>query len=98
MKKAFSTLTFAAALATAGMAADAASLYQPCAACHGKEGERKALNASKIIKDLSKEDFVAALQGYKDGTYGGPMKGTMTGQAAKLSEADMKALADYIIE
>jgi cytochrome c553 len=51
-----------------------------------------------IIKDMSKKDFVAALQGYKDGSYGGAMKGVMKGQVTKLSQADMEALADHIVK
>jgi cytochrome c553 len=98
MKKFVSTLAIGAVLATASFASNAAALYAPCAGCHGKDGSMKALNASKIIKDMTKEDFVASLKGYKDGTYGGAMKGVMTGQVAKLSEDDMKALADLIIK
>jgi cytochrome c-type protein NapB len=67
-----------------------------CVACHGKNFEKKALGKSKIVKDMSKEDIVKALKGYKDGTYGGAMKGSMKGQVANLSDADMAALADAI--
>ena len=45
---------------------------------------------------MSKEDIVNALEGYKKGTYGGPMKGTMKAQVAPLSDADIKALAEHI--
>lgn len=73
-----------------------ANPYAKCATCHGANGEKVALGKSKIIKDMTKADFVAALKGYKDGTYGGPMKAIMKGQVAKLSDADIKALADYM--
>lgn len=98
MKKFVSTLALGAVLATASFAGNAAALYAPCAGCHGKDGSMKALGASKVIKDMSKEDFVGALKGYKDGSYGGAMKGVMLGQVAKLSEDDMKALANHIIK
>ena len=36
------------------------------------------------------------MKGYKDGSFGGPMKGLMIGQAKKLSDADIVAIADHI--
>jgi len=73
-----------------------ADAYQKCAGCHGATGEKSALNKSKIIKDMSKADITAALHGYKDGTYGGPMKGLMKGQVASLSDADITAISEKI--
>jgi len=67
-----------------------------CTGCHGANFEKKALGTSKIVKDLSKEDIVKALKGYKDGSYGGAQKGVMKGQVAALSDADMAAIADII--
>ena len=73
-----------------------ADAYKKCAGCHGAAGEKVALGKSKVISDMSKADIVAALKGYKDGTYGGPMKGLMKGQVASLSDADMQAIGDQI--
>jgi cytochrome c553 len=81
---------------TSLLAADGAALYKKCAGCHGVNAEKAALGKSKIIKGWDAEKIVASLQGYKDGTYGGAMKGVMKGQVASMSEADMKALAEYI--
>jgi cytochrome c-type protein NapB len=67
-----------------------------CKGCHGQQFEKKAMGTSKIVKDMSKEDIVKALKGYKDGSYGGSMKGIMKGQVASLSDADMAAMADEI--
>ncbi len=67
-----------------------------CVGCHGQQFEKKALGKSKIVKDMSKEDIVKALKGYKDGTYGGALKGTMIGQVKALSDADMEAIAASI--
>jgi len=67
-----------------------------CAGCHGQSFEKKAMGKSKVVKDMSKEDIVKALKGYKDGSYGGAMKGIMKGQVASLSDADMSAIADSI--
>jgi len=67
-----------------------------CTGCHGKSFEKKAMGKSKVVKDLSKEDIVKALKGYKDGSYGGAMKGLMKGQVASLSDADIASIADSI--
>lgn len=67
-----------------------------CIACHGTDFEKKAMNVSKIVKEMSKEDIVNALKGYKDGTYGGAMKALMKGQVAKLDDAAIEAMAAEI--
>lgn len=79
-------------LSTAAMA----DAYAKCAGCHGANGEKKALGKSKVISDMSKADIVTALHGYKDGSYGGAMKGLMKGQVAALSDADITAIAEKI--
>lgn len=73
-----------------------ANPYQKCIGCHGANGEKVALGKSKVIKDMTKAEIVASLKGYKDGSYGGPMKGLMKGQVANMSEADMEAIANKI--
>jgi len=67
-----------------------------CTGCHGQSFEKKAMGKSKVVKEMSKEDIVKALKGYKDGSYGGAMKAMMAGQVASLSDADMVAIADGI--
>jgi len=67
-----------------------------CAGCHGANFEKKAMNVSKVVKDLTKEEIVTALKGYKDGSYGGAMKAIMKGQVAKLDDAAIEALAAEI--
>ncbi len=67
-----------------------------CAGCHGANFEKVALGKSKIVKDMTKADIEKALKGYKDGSYGGPMKAIMKGQVAKLSDADIKEIAEKI--
>jgi len=84
-------------LAVLGLSSVAmADAYKKCAGCHGGAGEKKALGKSKVIKDMSKADIVAAMKGYQDGTYGGPMKGLMKGQVKSLSAADINAIAEKI--
>ena len=87
-------IIIAASLLTACVAF--ANPYAKCAGCHGANGEKAALGKSKIIKDMPKAEFVAALKGYKDGTYGGAMKGLMAGQVKGLDDAAIQAIADQI--
>jgi len=67
-----------------------------CLGCHGANFEKAALGKSKIVKDMSKEDIVTALKGYKDGSYGGAMKGVMAGQVKALDDAAIEAMAAEI--
>lgn len=84
------TLVCAASL----MAAD--FNLKACASCHGANFEKSALGKSKIVANLSVAEIETALIGYKNGTYGGPMKGMMKGQVAKYDEATLKAMAAAI--
>ena len=77
-------------------AADGAELYKKCAGCHGQSGEKKALGKSAAIKGWEATKTVAALKGYKDGTYGGAMKGLMKGQVKALDDAQIESLAKFL--
>jgi len=79
------------------MAADGAALYKKCAACHGAQGEKKALGKSEIIDTWSAAQIEEALNGYKAGTrniHG--MGALMKGQVASYSEEDIEAVSKYI--
>ena len=89
-------IVIAASLLVASVAF--ANPYAKCATCHGAAGEKAALGKSKIIKDMTKADFVSALKGYQDGTYGGATKGLMAAQVKGMDEATMNAIADVIIK
>lgn len=86
------SLMFTSAL----FANDGAALFKSCASCHGAKAEKPALNKSQIIAGWSADKTIAALKGYQNGTYGGPLKGTMTGQVKPLDDAKITALATYI--
>lgn len=94
MKKVILLLTTVFALSL--MANDGAALYKKCAACHGVKAEKKALNKSEIIQNWTKEQLVSSMKGYKDGTYGGAMKGLMKGQIASYDDAKIEAVSEYI--
>jgi cytochrome c-type protein NapB len=69
-----------------------------CLGCHGNTFEKKAMNVSKVVKDMTKEEIVTAMKGYKDGTYGGAMKAIMKGQASNYADdAALESLADEIL-
>jgi len=73
-------------------------LFKVCSSCHGVNGEKKALNKSQVIKGWSEVQVSTALNGYKDGSYGGAMKGLMKSQVIKLSDEEISALSKYISE
>jgi cytochrome c553 len=72
------------------------TVYKACSSCHGENAQKAALGKSKIIKGWSSDKIINALNGYKDGTYGGSMKALMAGQAKMLSDEKTKIVAEYI--
>jgi cytochrome c-type protein NapB len=92
MRKTLITLTAVAVASTSAFAAGTAA----CKGCHGQNFEKKAMNVSKVVKDMSKADIVTSLKGYKAGTYGGNMKGIMAGQVKSLDDAAIEAIATEI--
>jgi len=83
-------------LSASTLFASGADLYKRCVGCHGINGEKQALGKSEVITAWDKEKTFAALKGYKDGSYGGPMKGVMKGQVIRLSDEELKALSEHI--
>ena len=67
-----------------------------CISCHGVIFEKSAMGYSRIVNQMSEEDIIASMNGYKNGTYGGNMKALMAGQATKLSSEEIKAFAEMI--
>ncbi len=92
MKKLVLSTIIAAATAASLSAASLAA----CAGCHGADFSKPALGKSQVVKGWDAAKIEASLKGYKDGTYGGPMKGVMAGQVKNLSEADIKDLSAQI--
>lgn len=83
---------------TLAISAQATPLYTKCVACHGTSGEKAALNKSLIIKDMSKADFITAMKGYKDGSYGKDQKALMKAQVMTLSDAQIEEIASFIVK
>lgn len=73
--------------------AQAEKIYKrSCSTCHGKQGEKHAMGESKLINQLKTDEISTALLERKNGKIVG------AGNPAKqrLSEADIKALAEFI--
>jgi len=88
-------LTFGIAI-SGNLAAEGEQIYKKeCALCHQKNGEGSGIYPA--INKLSKEEIVNKLIGYKDGSYGGPMKAIMTPNLKNKTEDQVKTLADYIV-
>jgi len=72
-------------------------IYKKCSGCHGINGEKKALGRSGIIADMSKEDLVKTMLGYKKGEVNKYAMGAlMKTQLIRTSEDDIVSLAGYI--
>jgi len=77
-------------------AAEGKTLFASCVGCHGANAEKKALGKSQVIAGWDIETTTKALNGYKDGSYGGAMKGVMKGQAMRLDDKKIEAIAHYV--
>ncbi|MGE4292935.1 MAG: cytochrome c [Desulfovibrio sp.] len=96
MKRILTVLSLAVFLA-AGFAAyadDGATLYTRCKGCHGADGSKA--QDGMVIKGMSSADLEKAMLGYKAGTFGGAKKAIMVSQMSRLSDEDIKTLADYM--
>ncbi|MDQ1245424.1 MAG: hypothetical protein QG565_1765 [Campylobacterota bacterium] len=75
----------------------ATPLFEKCAACHGKKGERHSQGLTKSIAGMDAKEVTKILQEYKTkkrDTYG--LGSMMQGQAGKLSDDDINEIAKYI--
>ena len=73
-----------------------ADAYKSCIKCHGEKGELRALDRSRVIANMSKDEIVFALKGYINNTYGGAMKTLMQGKVVHLSDAQINEIAQKI--
>ena len=96
MKKILIATVVAGAVATSGFAAGLAT-QKGCVACHGANLERKAppvTPETRVVSEMTKQEIIDSLKGYKDGTYGRATAAIMKGQVARLSDADIEAIAE----
>lgn len=101
MKKFFLVSCVAALLASYASAADGATVFKKCVACHGPKAEKSYLNKVPVLTTVDPASRLADMKAYKAGTVNGGkgkfgMGGVMKGQMATLSDEDMAAVNDYI--
>ena len=70
--------------------------FRTCKGCHGPRGDLKALGKSKILTNMTTTNIIKALNGYKNNTYGGSLKGLMKGQVKSLSNQDIIDIANAL--
>ena len=86
-------------VATASMKKDITprELYaKKCAACHGYNARKSALGESRHLAELSKEQILLAINGYRDRSYGGEKKELMYSQLKALNDKQIASLITYI--
>lgn len=66
-----------------------------CAACHGAKGDAPIAPNYPKLAGQNAAYIVSALQAYKNGDRKGGLAVLMNAQAASLTDAEMKELADY---
>ena len=96
MKKIYLPL-FIISITTIVTFADTLELYKNCAGCHGENGEKQALNKSKLIGGQETNLTIKELKAYKNGElnqYG--LGNIMKLQVGILSQSDIEELAEYI--
>jgi cytochrome c-type protein NapB len=102
MKKVWITIIALAAMAAAfdisNVHADEITVksLKCCYGCHHPHFKGKALGKSKVVSDMNETAIYEALKGYKDGTYGGSMKGLMKGQVINYDDSQLKQMASLI--
>lgn len=90
----------AAALSFAGaaLAADGAALYaeKTCVACHGKEGKKPLMPDYPKIAGQNAKYIEKQMTDIKSGARANGNSAAMKGVMEIVSDADIKALADYL--
>lgn len=67
-----------------------------CKSCHGYEFNKQALGKSVDITGMTLDELKNSMKGYKNGTYGGPMKAIMSMHVKKYTDEEIDAIAQTI--
>ena len=81
------------------MAGSAESIYKSkCASCHGKNGEKKALGHSNVIKGMPVDKFITLTKAFATGEKKAmPIAKTVKKQFVnKYDDKQIKAVAEYV--
>jgi len=70
-----------------------------CTGCHGDKFEKSALGESKVVAKMSEREIITALEGYKNGSYGGTLRGIMESQVSAIEDSNQSAvdILDYAL-
>lgn len=96
MKKMLIISGVAAMLASSAFAAEGATIYKKCVACHGAKADKVFNNKVPALTSLSKDDIVASIKNYKTGANKFGMGAMMKPIATPLNDDDINAVAEYI--
>ena len=67
-----------------------------CVGCHGLNFEKTAMGMSKIVNEMTKEYIEGTLFNYKYNSVEGNMNPLMSWQTAKLTDDEIRAIAEEI--
>ena len=67
-----------------------------CVGCHGLNFEKTAMGMSNIVSEMTKEYIEASLFNYKYNSVEGNMNPLMSWQTAKLTDDEIKAIAQKL--
>lgn len=96
MKKALLVSGVVAMFTTCMFAADGATVYKKCVACHGQKAEKVFNNKVPALTSFDAATIEANVKSYKTGANKYGMGAMMKPIANPLSDDDIKAVAEYI--
>lgn len=95
MKKSLALLAVTCTIVSA--APNGEEIFKQCAICHGEHAQKRSLDVSAVIAGMDAKQIVKTLKSYQAGElnqYG--FGNMMQGQATKLTEEEMQAVARYV--
>lgn len=67
-----------------------------CTECHGENWSKKAIGISRDVSKMTHNDIAKALNGYKNNTYGGPLKHIMREKLKDYSKNELDIFSSKI--
>ena len=78
-------------------AIDAEKLYtSKCQSCHGTNGEKRAYNSSRPLKDLSLEEMQESIKDYRNGKTSTVTSNIMLPYSNSIDNKDLKGIQAYL--
>jgi len=89
-------LLISALLTSSLIAANGANIYKKCSKCHGENGKHKAFGKSSKIAGSKTEQTISVLNIFKNMSKYDKFAKVMNKQVSKLSDEEIRAVAEYI--